>query len=155
MLDLLTAPVWVVVGRGNEVVFANKAAERLSAASDLHELRHGSHSAHAEEHLTAYLPALRAGEPIIEIWTLHRNGEAVPLSCQLSLLDQSPQNERILIEGILSSRPSAPVSQRYGIAEHGLYDQLFHSNGAPMLLIDPAADGLIVDANLAACRFYG
>ncbi|UCV20666.1 sensor domain-containing diguanylate cyclase [Ferribacterium limneticum] len=154
-LDLLTAPVWVVVGRGNEVVFANQAAERLSAASDLHELRHGSHSAHAEEHLAAYLPALRAREPIIEIWTLHRNREAVPLSCQLSLLHQNPQNERILVEGILSSLPSAPVSQRYDIAEHGLYDQLFHANGAPMLLIDPAADGLIVDANLAACRFYG
>lgn len=155
VLDLLTVPVWVVVGCGNEVVFANKAAQRLSAASDLHELRHGSHSAHAEEQLTAYLPALRAREPIIEIWTLRRNGEAVPLSCQLSLLDPGAQNEPILVEGILSSLPSAPVSQRYDLAEHGLYDQLFHSNGAPMLLIDPEDDGLIVDANLAACRFYG
>lgn len=154
-LDLLTAPVWVVLGRGNEVVFANKAAERLSATSDLQELRHGSHSAHAEEHLAAYLPALRSREPIIEIWTLFQHGEAVPLSCQLSLLDQNPQNESILVEGILASLPPAPVSHLYGLAEHGLYDQLFHSNGAPMLLIDPAADGLIVDANLAACRFYG
>ena len=154
-LDLLTAPVWVIEGRENEVVFANKAAEQLSAKSDLHELRHGSHSAYAEEHLAAYLPALRACEPIVEIWTLHRNGEAVPLSCQLSLLDQSPQNEQILVEGILASLPSASVSRLSGLAEHGLYDQLFHSNGAPMLLIDPAADGLIVDANLAACRFYG
>ena len=56
---------------------------------------------------------------------------------------------------VLSNWPSAPVSQRYDIAKHDLYDQLFHSNGAPILLIDPAADGLIVDANLAACRFYG
>ena len=154
-LDFLTAPVWVVVSAKNEIVFANKAAERLSVASDLHELRHGSHSAHSEEHLAAYLPALRAGEPIIEIWTLQRNGQAVPLSCQLSLLDQNPQSERIVVEGILSSLPSSPVSQIYDLAEHGLYDQLFHANGAPMLLIDPAADGLIVDANLAACRFYG
>lgn len=155
VLDLLTAPVWVVLGRANEVDFANKTAERLSAASDLHELRHGRHSAYAEERLAAYLPALRAREPIIEIWTLHRNGEAVPLSCKLSLLDQNPQNERILVEGILASLPSAPVSQHYEPVQQGLYDQLFHSNGAPMLLIDPAADGLIVDANLAACRFYG
>lgn len=155
VLDLLTAPVWVVLGRGNEVVFANNAAERLSAASDLHELRHGRHSANAEERLAAYLPALRAREPIIEIWTVHRNGEAVPMSCKLSLLDQDPQNERILVEGILASLPSAPVSRHYEPVEQGLYDQLFHSNGAPMLLIDPAANGLIVDANLAACRFYG
>lgn len=155
VLNLLTAPAWIVTGRGNELVFANKAAERISATSDLHELRNGSHSAHAEEQLAAYLPALRAQEPIIEIWTLRRNGVAIPLSCKLSLLDPCPQNERILVEGILASLPSASVSQRYDLVEYGLYDQLFHSNGAPMLLIDPGADGLIVDANLAACRFYG
>lgn len=154
-LNLLTTPLWIVASRGNELLFANDAAERLSATSDVHALRHGSHSAHAEEQLAAYLPALRAGEPIIEIWTLQRHGEAAPLSCKLSLLKQESNNEQILVEGILSSLPSKPESQRYDLAEHGLYDQLFHANGAPMLLIDPAADGLIVDANLAACRFYG
>ncbi len=155
VLDLLTAPVWIVAGCGTELVFANSAAQRLSGNLDLNGLRRGSHSAHAEEQLAAYLPALRAREPIIEIWTLHRDGQDVPLSCKLSLLNPGSQNEQICVEGILSSLPMTPVSQLYDLAEHALYEQLFHSNGAPMLLIDPAADGLIVDANLAACRFYG
>jgi diguanylate cyclase (GGDEF)-like protein/PAS domain S-box-containing protein len=150
-LNLLTAPVWIVSSRGNEILFANAAAERLSATSDLHALRHGSHSAHAEEQLAAYLPALCAREAIIEIWTL---GEALPLSCQLSLLKQDAGNEQILVEGILTSLPAA-VGQYNGRGDQAPYDQLFHSNGAPMLLIDPTADGIIVDANLAACRFYG
>ncbi|PKO33324.1 MAG: sensor domain-containing diguanylate cyclase [Betaproteobacteria bacterium HGW-Betaproteobacteria-7] len=154
-LNLLTTPVWIVASRGNELIFANDAAERLSATSDVHAMRHGSHSAHAEEQLAAYLPALRAREPIIEIWTLQLNGEAVPLSCQLSLLKQDSNNEQILVEGILSSLPSVAVAEKYDLTEDSLYGQLFHSNGAPMLLIDPMAEGRIVDANQAACRFYG
>ena len=155
LLNLLTAPVWVVASSGNALVFANKAAAQLAGGLDLHKLRHGSHSAHAEEQLAAYLPALRAREPIIEIWTLQQHGEAIPLSCQLSLLKRDAHNEHILVEGLLSSLPPPPVSQLDEFTEHGLYKQLFHANGAPMLLINPTADGLIVDANLAACRFYG
>lgn len=155
LLNLLTVPAWIVSSRGNALVFANTAAERLSAASDVLALRHGSHSAHAEEQLAAYLPALRAHEPIIEIWTLHRNGEDAPLSCRLSLIDPRSPQELILVEGIQSSLPSPPVALPCDLTEHVLYGQLFHANGAPMLLIDPTADGLIVDANLAACRFYG
>lgn len=154
-LNLLVTPVWIVASRESEILFANEAAERLVATPALHELRHGSLSAHAEEHLAAYLPALRAREPIIEIWTLHRNGEASPLSCRMSLLRQDSQNEQILVEGILSSLPPPSVSHLYNPTEHALYGQLFQSNGAPMLLIDPVADGLIIDANMAACRFYG
>ena len=154
-LNALTVPIWIVASGGKELVFANKAAEQLSLRPDLRDLRHGCCSAHAEEQLSAYLPALRAREPIIEIWTLQQAGGAVPLSCQLSLLNPGAGNEQILVEGILSSLPAAPVSQLNDFTEHAIYAQLFHSNGAPMLLIDPAADGLIVDANLAACRFYG
>lgn len=154
-LNLLTTPVWIVASGGRELLFANQAAERLSASvPDLHQLRHGPHSAHAEEQLAAYLPALRSGEPIVEIWTIHRDGESLPLSCQLSLLEENSPSASILVEGILSSLP-APVRQSQPHEEPGLYDQLFHLNGAPSLLIDPAADGLIVDANIAACRFYG
>ncbi len=91
-LNLLNAPVWIISSRESELIFANEAAERLSSSLDLRELRHCSYSAHAEEQFSAYLPALRAQEPIIEIWTGHRNEESVPLSCQLSLLDQDSSN---------------------------------------------------------------
>jgi len=153
-LNLLTTPVWIVASHGREVLFANHAAGRLSSGTDLHELRHGPHSAHAEEQLAAYLPALRAGEPIVEIWTIHREGQSLPLSCQFSLLEEDSTSASILVEAILSSLP-AQVRQSHPHEEQGLYDQLFHFNGAPSLLIDPAADGQIVDANIAACRFYG
>lgn len=155
VLNLLATPLWIVASHRNELLFANGAAAEISASSGLHELRQGSHSAHAEEQLAAYLPALRAREPVIEIWTLLRHGEAVPLSCRLSLLDGGPHNEQILVEGILSSLPPLQPSLPCDLAGSSLYSQLFHSNGAPMLLIDPAADGRVVDANLAACRFYG
>lgn len=147
-------PVWIVSSRSEELLFANAAGARLSPASDLNALRHGSHSAHAEERLAAYLPAMRSGEPIIEIWTTFRDGKAAPLSCQLSLLVRNFGDEQILVEGITSVPPAvaAPLHQKTVPA---FYDPLFHWNGAPMLLIDPAQDGLIVDANLAACRFYG
>jgi diguanylate cyclase (GGDEF)-like protein/PAS domain S-box-containing protein len=153
-LNLLMVPVWIVSSLSEELLFANAFTAQLSSASDLNELRHGSQSAHAEEHLVAYLPALRAGEPIIEIWTMKQGERGVPLSCQLSLLPQNSENEEILVQGILSSFP-ATASLFNDTTEHSLYGPLFHSNGAPMLLIDPGADGRIVDANLAACRFYG
>jgi len=152
-LNLLNTPVWIVAASDNELVFANRAAIRLSAAPDLRELRHGSYSAHAEEELTAYLPALRARESIAEVWTVFRNGTATPLSCQLSLLDRETPKGLILVEGVLSSLPSPHRAD--GPGEHDLHEQLFQLNGAPMLLIDPAADGRIVDANQAACRLYG
>lgn len=154
VLNVLTVPVWIVSSRSGELLFANAAAAQLSPASDLNALRHGRHSAHAEEHIVSYLSALRAGEPIIEIWTIFRDGKASPLSCQLSMLKPDSGDEQVLVEGILSSLP-APASPFHHFSGDALYDQLFHSNGAPMLLIDPVADGLIVDANLAACRFYG
>lgn len=152
-LNMLSVPVWIVSSRSNEFLFSNVAAGQLSAGADLTALRHGSLSAHSEEQLALYLPALRAREPVIEIWTIVQNGEAVPLSCQLSMLKLDTGGELILVEGIRSSLPTyrPPICD---LTEHTVYGQLFHSNGAPMLLIDPADDGRIVDANHAACRFY-
>lgn len=39
--------------------------------------------------------------------------------------------------------------------ELSFYRRFFFTNTAPMLLIDPAQEGLIIEANLAATRFYG
>ena len=60
-LNMLVVPIWIVSSQSSEVLFANAAAERLSSTSDLHALRHGSHSAHAEEQLAAAWPAVRDG----------------------------------------------------------------------------------------------
>ena len=153
-LTLLGTPVWIVSPTGQEFIFANNSAKELSFGSELSGLRHGSHSAHAEEQLVAYLPALRAQEQVVEIWTVQRDGKPVPLSCRLSLLRLDGQVEEILVEGILASLPGCS-NRSSALEEERFYEKLFHSNSAPMLLIDPGADGRIVDANSAATRFYG
>jgi len=154
-LNLLGTPVWIVLPKGMEIIFANAAAQELSSGIDLAGLRHGSQSAHAEESLATYLPALRAREQVIEIWTVQRNGQATPMSCRLSLLKSDLNTEEIVVEGVLSSLPQTSLQLRGEQGGHGFYETLFHAISAPMLLIDPARDGQIVDANLAAMQFYG
>jgi len=112
-LDLLATPVWIVSLGDDAVVYRNRAAELLSAGLELDDLRNGSHSAHAEEQLAACLPALRAREQLVEIWTIRRNGQGAPLSCHLSLLRQGAGKEQILVEGILASLPGAPPPPRW------------------------------------------
>lgn len=108
-LDFLATPVWIVSVGDDAVLYRNRAAEQLSAGLELDDLRNGSHSVHAEELLTACLPAaLRAREAVVEIWTIRRNGQGVLLSCHLSLLRRGSGKEQILVEGILASLPGAP-----------------------------------------------
>ncbi|WP_249115748.1 sensor domain-containing diguanylate cyclase [Azoarcus sp. L1K30] len=157
-LDLLSTPVWIVSPSAGQITYANDAAKELSPSVELAALRHGRYSAHAEEHLLTYLPALRAREQVVEIWTVCRNEHAVPLSCKLSLLQCDGAEEEMLVEGILASLPGLSTQSSGSSSkqeDRGIFETLFHSNSAPMLLIDPAADGRIVDANLTATRFYG
>lgn len=154
-LNLLRTPVWIVLATGQEIVFANGAAKELSFGTDLMRLRNGRLSAHAEDELEAYLPALRAGEQVIEIWTIQKERESISLSCRLSLLKSDLHAEEILVEGILSPLPQAIAQTESKRSERSFYEMLFHSNSAPMLLIDPSNDGQIIDANLRATQFYG
>lgn len=157
-LSLLATPVWILAPDSQEILFANPAAKALSGGADLAGMRHGSLSAHAEEQLSAYLPALRAQEQAIEIWTTESAAGPQPLSCRLSLLKNAGPAEAILVEGLragLAELAASAVRPDEGRGEQGFYELLFRTNSAPMLLIDPADDGRIVDSNLAATRFYG
>ncbi len=163
-LNILSTPVWVVSPNNQEIFFANTAAQKLAGHSQLTQLRNGQFSAHAQHSLESYLPALLKDEQIVEIWTVQREGTAFPLSCHLSLTQLSAQGTAIIFEGINASGVVMPLaspcqnmqcSTQYCRDERGFYERLFHTNTAPMLLINPAAEGLIVDANLAATRFYG
>src|SRR5471030_2673369 len=163
-LNILSTPVWVVSPNNHEIFFANTAAQKLAGHSQLTQLRNGQFSAHAQHSLESYLPALLKDEQIVEIWTVQREGTAFPLSCHLSLTQLSAQGTAIIFEGINASGVVMPLaspcqnmqcSTQYCRDERGFYERLFHTNTAPMLLINPAAEGLIVDANLAATRFYG
>lgn len=163
-LNILSTPVWVVSPKNQDILFANTAAQKLTGNSQLTLLRHGQYSAHAQHSLEFYLPALHKDEQIVEIWTVQREGRAFPLSCHLSLSQLGEQGTVIIFEGINASGVVMPVTPlpreplcatQYCRDERGFYQRLFHTNTAPMLLINPQADGQIVDANLAATRFYG
>jgi len=157
-LNLLTTPVWVVSPESEELLFTNIAAKKLTAEGSLRELRTGKYSAYAQHSLAMYLPGLRNQHNIVEVWTVHIDGEAVSLSCKASLREISDVGEVILFEGVSSGTPvrlKASRSTPYRPRKQGFYARFFYTNSAPILLIDPARDGLIVDANLAALRFYG
>lgn len=163
-LNVLSTPVWVVSPKNQEILFANTAAYKLAGHSQLPLLRKGQFSAHAQHSLESYLPALLKDEQIVEIWTVQREGIPFPLSCHLSLMRLDGQGVAIIFEGINASGAVMPAASprldtlcaaQYCRDERGFYERLFHTNTAPMLLIDPAKEGLFVDANLAATRFYG
>ncbi|OVZ97225.1 MULTISPECIES: sensor domain-containing diguanylate cyclase [Yersinia] len=161
-LNILSTPVWVVLPKNQEVLFANKEARKMAGDTPLAFMRNGQFSAHAQQQLEAYLPALADNDQIVEIWTLAAEKNTSPLSCRLSLTQLEPYGDVIVFEGLYISasvlaQPHAEqlCSKSYRRDERGFYEQFFNTNTAPMLLIDPSKEGQIVDANQAATRFYG
>lgn len=155
-LNFLSTPVWVVSPESQEILFANAAAKALSPERHMDPLRHGPLSAHAQFHLDAYLPMLANREQVVEILTVQKFGKSLPLSCRLSTVDIGGAIPALVFEGLSVPEVAPPLSHAAPSSdEHRFYERLFRTNTAPMLLIDPADDGRIVDANLAATRFYG
>ncbi|CNH74793.1 diguanylate cyclase [Yersinia massiliensis] len=161
-LNILSTPIWVVTPKNQELLFANKEARKIAGDCQLPLMRNGRFSAHAQQQLDAYLPAIVGDDQIVEIWTIEREGNAFPLSCRLSLTQLEPYGDVIVFEGLYISEKvltqpqvGQPCSTSYRRDEMGFYEQFFNTNTAPMLLIDPSKEGQIVDANQAAIRFYG
>lgn len=161
-LNILSTPVWIVSAHSQHILFANTAARKLAGNSLLGPLRNGQFSVYSQESLEAYLPNLKKGDQIVEIWTIHKEGRAFPLSCRLSLAKFGIKEPAIVFEGSYTSSASVPVVnpfpdeiKPYRRDESGFYERFFQTNSAPMLLIAPENNGQIVDANQAATRFYG
>ncbi|MDM2931115.1 sensor domain-containing diguanylate cyclase [Citrobacter sp. Cm046] len=157
-LDLLTIPVWIVLPHTEELVFANAVAREIMPEPSFSRLRRGIFSTHAQADLPMYLGDLRNHHDIVEIITVYRDGAEIALSCRLSIRTLANVGDVILFEGI--ETPSAQGlkasrSATYQRKKQGFYARFFLTNSAPMLLIDPSRDGLIVDANLSALTFYG
>lgn len=158
-LNILSTPVWVVSAHSQHILFANTAARKLAGNSLLGPLRNGQFSVHSQLSLESYLPNLAKDDQIVEIWTIHKEGRAFPLSCRLSSFQMDTNETVIVFEGAHTSAANVPIpipgDTSYRRDESGFYERLFQTNTAPMLLIDPANNGQIVDANQAATRFYG
>ena len=164
-LNLIATPVWIVSPDGEAVIFANAAALDLSAESSLSQLRNGPYSARAHAHVRTYVSTLAAGQAVAEVWTVRREGRLAPLSVQYSPMVAADGGVALVVEGSQGGiAPTLPIDAEDADADlpceecpHilGAQDLLFRNNTAPMLLIDPAQEGRIIDANPAACRFYG
>ncbi|SCK21108.1 diguanylate cyclase [Vogesella sp. LIG4] len=154
ILHALGTPVWIVQPDVEETLFANRAAQALSGESSIAEMRHGRLSARTHDQLAAYTPQVLAREQVVEIWTVQQQGAPAPLSCRLSALSREGQPDAVLVEGVMSA-PATVADAAAPQMERNFHDILFGTNTAPMLLIDPANDGRIVDANESARRFYG
>ncbi|MDC7717836.1 sensor domain-containing diguanylate cyclase [Vogesella sp. DC21W] len=163
-LNALSTPVWIVSPQTEEALFANQVATVLAGGAGVSELRHGSLSARPQAKLADYTPAVLAREQVVEIWTFQRHGQAVSLPCRLTRLSMGEHAGAILVEALASGDamlhgwpPAGQCLSSPGRDNEvrGFYEVLFRTNSAPMLLIDPEADGRILDANEAATRFYG
>lgn len=157
-LDLLTFPVWIVSPGTEELIFANNTAKQLMQEYTFSQLRKGMFSTHAQDELANYITDLRHHRDIVEILTVTLNSTHSALSCRLSVKELAEFGEVILFEGIETTTTQglkASRSTNYQRKKQGFYARFFLTNSAPMLLIDPSREGLIVDANLAALNFYG
>lgn len=157
-LNLIKTPVWLVSPVSELVIFANVAAEVLMLENSLDDMRKGIFSASAQTQLSMYVSDLKSDLEIVEIWTILRGKHHTTLSCRLSLTHYDSIGDVIVFEGIVSQVPSglkATRSANYQRKKQGFYARFFLTNSAPMLLIDTARDGQIVDANMAALNFYG
>lgn len=160
-LELLTTAVWLLSPASDDILFANQSARQIMGDfSTLERLRTGPFSALAQETLAMYVPDIQNGQEVIEIWTVGSHEDARPLSCRLTLKSWPGIGPVIVSEsqdfaGQPLAIPPAIISHPSLRNELSFYRRFFFTNTAPMLLIDPAQEGLIVEANLAATRFYG
>ncbi|MFK3658959.1 GGDEF domain-containing protein [Scandinavium sp. NPDC088450] len=154
----LTTPVWIIDPFDERLVFANHAAQALTGERSVSALRFGALSACAQTRLSLYLADLNHQHEVVEIWTVTGSTGELPLRCRLSLAAFADKPPFILFEGANIQHGASEAATHgagYKSRRHNFYHRFFTTTTAPMLLIDPARDGLIVDANIAALRFYG
>ena len=155
-LNVIKTPVWLISPVSEQIIFANVAALQVMSDKTLDALRKGTYSATAQTLLSMYVPELKTEQEIVEIWTISQDGQDTPLSCRLSLARYAPWGDVIVFEGFapqLLTGLKASRSATYRRKKQGFYARFFQTNSAPMLLIDPARDGLIVDAKEGANKF--
>jgi len=155
---MLATPIWIVAPESEELIFANQQAQSLSKDGTLASMRSGEFSAVAHRRLTGYAASLKNRDDIIEVWSLPSDDGTRTLSCKLSAVELDDRGEVIVFEGLTprgNTGLKASRSAAYRPRKNGFYARFFYTTSAPIVLVDPAREGQIVDANLAALRFYG
>lgn len=158
IFDLLSTPVWVVHPFKETIVYANPASRTLSGEMSLDEMRKGSVSSCPELSLQNYLYYFKNIVEVFEVWTIKTTEGPISVYCKTTLIKSEEYDTLIMFEAvkILQKNESLSVaaSQHYKRRSNRFFARFFMTSSAPMLLIDPAQDGRIIDANIAALRFY-
>ncbi|WP_434641151.1 GGDEF domain-containing protein [Klebsiella sp. I138] len=158
IFDLLSTPVWVVHPFKEAVVYSNQASRTLGGDLTLDEMRKGTLSTCPERSLQNYLYYFKNIAEVFEVWTIKTTEGLTPVYCKTTLIKSEEYDTLILFEAvkILQQNGSfkALPARQYKRRSNGFFSRFFMTSSAPMLLIDPEQDGRIIDANIAALRFY-
>ncbi|HHG8771575.1 TPA: GGDEF domain-containing protein [Raoultella planticola] len=157
VFDLLSTPVWVVHPYQETVLYANQASHMLSGMLSLAEMRTGAFSACPEISLQNYLFYAKSLAEVFEVWTVSSAEGVSSVNCKTTLIKSEEYGTLILFEAVklLQHHSSGKAAARqYQRRHNGFFSRFFMTSSAPMLLIDPEQDGRIIDANIAALRFY-
>lgn len=158
IFDLLSTPVWVVHPFKEAVVYSNQASRTLSGAMSLDEMRKGTLSSCPQRSLQNYLYYFKNIAEVFEVWTIQTPEGLSPIYCKTTLIKSEEYDTLILFEAvkILQQNDSfkALPAHTYKRRSNSFFSRFFMTSSAPMLLIDPEQDGRIIDANIAALRFY-
>lgn len=158
IFDLLTTPVWVVHPFKEAVVYCNQASRTLSGEMSLDDMRKGPLSTCPERSLQNYLYYFKNIAEVFEVWTIQTTEGPRPVYCKTTLIKSAEYDTLILFEAVKILQQNDAVkahpAHHYKRRSNRFFARFFMTSSAPMLLIDPEQDGRIVDANIAALRFY-
>ena len=154
-LDLLTTPVWVFDTQRRCIWWANRAALTLWNAADLDELLArdfaGEMSDVTAARLREYLRRFRAGETVLEQWTIYPRGHPQTVDCTCSGVRIEDGRMAMLVE---ARPPAAQAATGDALREsERKYRTLIEHNPAGFLLL--AANGEIRELNPALCDMLG
>lgn len=157
IFDLLAPPVWVVHPFKERILYGNPASRALSGDMSLDQMRKGTFSTCPEVSLQNYLYYFKNIAEIFEVWTINSLDGQTSIYCKTTLIKSEEYDSLILFEAVKLLEQNESInttSRHYQRRSNGFFSRFFMTNSAPMLLIDPHRDGRIIDANIAALRFY-
>ena len=126
--------------------WTNSTTELLSSTSDRNRQARTRNRCHGEGFESVALVPLRSGNQALGLLQFNDRHRGKFTPAMIQLLERLADN---LASGVARRQAEAALRE-----SEERYRSLFENNHAVMLLVDPEA-GVVVDANPAACTYYG
>lgn len=143
----------ILFNKGAETIFGYSADAVIGQPLDIlippqfHEI----HTQHVQKFAAADVIHKWVEKRTREIYGFRKNGEIFPAEISIS---KSILNDQLIFTATIRDISSRKEKEEELRRNEALYRQMFNDHQVVMLLLDPAT-GNIVDANQAACDFYG